>query len=57
VEMLVFGDNPHPIVRQLFTTPIPVHFNSSFLVNFLKATETMRQQKKYWLFFEESDYQ
>lgn len=53
VEMLVFGDNPHPIVRQLFTDPNTGAFNSSFLINFLKATETDEATKKYWLFFED----
>ena len=52
VEMLVFGDNPHPIVKQLFTDPKTGAFNESFLVNFLKATETDEATKKYWLFFE-----
>ena len=53
VEMLVFGDDPHPIVRQLFTDPQTGQFNESFLVNFLKATETDEATKKYWLFFED----
>jgi peptidyl-prolyl cis-trans isomerase D len=53
VEMLVFGDNPHPIVRQLFTDPSTGAFNESFLVNFLKATETDEATKNYWLFFED----
>ena len=53
VEMLVFGDNPHPIVRQLFTDPQTGAFNKSFLVNFLKATETDDNTKRYWLFFED----
>ncbi len=53
VEMLVFGDDPHPIVRQLFTDPETGTFNSSFLVNFLKATETDEATKNYWLFFED----
>jgi peptidyl-prolyl cis-trans isomerase D len=53
VEMLVFGDNPHPIVRQLFTDPSTGVFNESFLVNFLKATETDEATKNYWLFFED----
>ncbi|NLD64201.1 MAG: hypothetical protein GX646_09905 [Bacteroidales bacterium] len=53
VEMLVFGENPHPIVRQLFTDPNTGMFNSSFLVNFLKATETDDATKRYWLFFED----
>lgn len=53
VEMLVFGDDPHPIVRQLFSDPASGAFNSSFLVNFLKATETDEATKRYWLFFED----
>ncbi|MDF1559664.1 MAG: SurA N-terminal domain-containing protein [Bacteroidales bacterium] len=53
VEMLVFGDDPHPIVRQLFTDPETGAFNSSFLVNFLKATETDEATRNYWLFFED----
>jgi peptidyl-prolyl cis-trans isomerase D len=53
VEMLVFGENPHPIVRQLFTDPQTGVFNESFLVNFLKATETDEATKNYWLFFED----
>ncbi len=53
VEMLVFGDDPHPIVRQLFTDPNTGMFNASFLVNFLKATETDEATKRYWLFFED----
>jgi peptidyl-prolyl cis-trans isomerase D len=53
VEMLVFGDDPHPIVRQLFTDPETGTFNSSFLVNFLKATETDEATRNYWLFFED----
>jgi len=52
VEMMVFGDNPHPIVQQLFTDPQTGMFNKSFLVNFLKATETDEATKRYWLFFE-----
>lgn len=53
VEMLVFGDNPHPIVRQLFTDPQTGQFNKAFLVNFLKATENDDATKRYWLFFED----
>ncbi|HUW93006.1 MAG TPA: peptidylprolyl isomerase [Bacteroidales bacterium] len=53
VEMMVFGDNPHPIVQQLFTDPQTGMFNKSYLVNFLKATETDEATKRYWLFFED----
>ena len=53
VEMLVFGENPHPIVRQLFTDPSTGAFNESFLVKFLKDTETDDATKRYWLFFED----
>ena len=53
METLVFGENPHPIVRQLFTDPQTGMFNESFLINFLKATETDDATKRYWLFFED----
>src|SRR5664280_1858143 len=49
---LVLGNNPHPIVQQLFTDQKTGTFNKSFLVNFLKQTEVDETAKKYWLFFE-----
>jgi peptidyl-prolyl cis-trans isomerase D len=49
---LVFGNDPHPVVRQLFTDRQTGQFNKSFLVQFLKNTETDETAKKYWLFFE-----
>ncbi len=49
---LVLGNNPHQIVKQLFTDQQTGTFNKSFLVNFLKQTETDETAKKYWLFFE-----
>jgi peptidyl-prolyl cis-trans isomerase D len=49
---LVFGNNPHPIVRRIFSDSQTGQFNKSFLVNFLKSTETDENSKKYWLFFE-----
>ena len=49
---LVLGDDPHPIVRQLFTDRNTGIFNKSARVNFLKQTETEENAKKYWLFFE-----
>ncbi len=52
VDELVLGSNPHPIVTQLFTDRETGTFNKSFLVNFLKQTETDETAKKYWLFFE-----
>lgn len=53
VDELVLGNNPHPIVRQLFTDQQTGTFNKSFLVNFLKQTEVDETAKKYWLFFED----
>jgi peptidyl-prolyl cis-trans isomerase D len=53
LEELVMGNNPHPIVRQLFTDRQTNQFNQSFLVNFLKSTETDETSKTYWLFFED----
>jgi peptidyl-prolyl cis-trans isomerase D len=52
VDELVLGNNPHQIVQQLFTDQQTGLFNKSFLVNFLKQTETDETAKKYWLFFE-----
>ena len=52
VDELVLGNNPHPIVLQLFTDQQTGTFNKSFLVNFLKQTEVDETAKKYWLFFE-----
>ncbi len=52
LDELVLGDNPHPIVMQLFTDQKTGTFNKSFLVNFLKQTEIDESAKKYWLFFE-----
>jgi peptidyl-prolyl cis-trans isomerase D len=52
VDELVLGNQPHPIVQQLFTDQQTGTFNKSFLVNFLKQTEVDETAKKYWLFFE-----
>jgi peptidyl-prolyl cis-trans isomerase D len=52
VNDLVLGNKPHQIVQQLFTDQQTGTFNKSFLVNFLKQTETDETAKKYWLFFE-----
>ncbi len=52
VDELVLGNNPHPVVMQLFTDQKTGAFNKSFLVNFLKQTEVDETAKKYWLFFE-----
>ncbi|HUX97282.1 MAG TPA: peptidylprolyl isomerase [Bacteroidales bacterium] len=52
LDELVFGNNPHLIVQQLFTDQQTGEFNKSFMVNFLKQTEVDETAKKYWLFFE-----
>ncbi len=52
VDELVLGNDPHPIVRQLFTDQSTGFFNKSFLINFLKQIEIDETAKKYWLFFE-----
>ncbi len=52
VDELVLGNQPHPIVQQLFTDQKTGAFNKSLLVNFLKQTEVDPTAKKYWLFFE-----
>ncbi|MCJ7448299.1 MAG: SurA N-terminal domain-containing protein [Bacteroidales bacterium] len=53
VDELVLGNNPHPIVMQLFTDQTTGTFNKSFLVNFLKQIDLDENSKKYWLFFED----
>ncbi len=52
VEAMVLGDEPHPIVQQLFANRETGVLDKSFLVNFLKSTEYDPQAKSYWLFFE-----
>jgi peptidyl-prolyl cis-trans isomerase D len=52
LDELVLGNNPHQVVKQLFTDQQTGSFNKSFLVNFLKQTEVDETAKKYWLFFE-----
>ncbi len=52
-EEMVLGNNPHPIVQQLFTDRSTGVFNKSFLVNFLKQTESDETANRYWLFFED----
>jgi len=52
-EEMVLGNNPHPIVQQLFTDQSTGIFNKTFLVNFLKQTESDETANKYWLFFED----
>lgn len=53
VDNMVLGDEPHPIVQQLFANQETGILDKSFLVNFLKATEYDPQTKAYWLYFED----
>ena len=53
LDQMVLGNDPHPIVKQLFTDRKTGEFNKSFLVNFLKSIEVDETAKKYWLFFED----
>jgi peptidyl-prolyl cis-trans isomerase D len=53
LDDLVLGDNPHPIVLQLFTDRTTGVFNQSYLVNFLKQIELDETVRTYWLFFED----
>jgi len=48
VDELVLGNDPHPIVTQLFTDRSTGIFNKSFLVNFLKNLETDETARKYF---------
>ena len=53
LDELVLGDDPHPIVKQLFTDRTTGQFNKSARVNFLKQIDTVENAKKYWLFLED----
>jgi peptidyl-prolyl cis-trans isomerase D len=53
LDELVLGDDPHPIVKQLFSDRSTGVFNKSARVNFLKQIENDETAKKYWLFFED----
>ncbi len=53
LDNLVLGDDPHPIVLQLFTDQTTGQFNQSYLVNFLKQIELDESVRKYWLFLED----
>jgi peptidyl-prolyl cis-trans isomerase D len=53
LDNLVLGDDPHPIVLQLFTDQTTGVFNQSYLVNFLKQIEIDESVRTYWLFFED----
>ena len=51
---LVQGNNPHPIIQQLFRDPQTGQVNKSSVLTFLKSLETNAtpEQKSYWLFIE-----
>lgn len=52
---MIQGNNPHPIIRQLFTNPQTGEFNKSQLFQFLKAMDENQldeKQKDYWLYIE-----
>lgn len=53
VDDMVLGDEPHPIVQQLFANQETGMLDKSFLVNFLKAIDYDPQTKAYWLYFED----
>ncbi len=51
---LVQGNNPHPIIQQLFRNPKTGQVDKSTILKFLKSLETTAtpQQKSYWLYIE-----
>jgi peptidyl-prolyl cis-trans isomerase D len=51
---LVQGNNPHPIIRQLFQNPQTGQVDKSTIIQFLKNLETNAspEQKSYWLYIE-----
>ncbi len=52
---LVQGNNPHPIIQQLFKNPQTGTVDKSTVLQFLKSLETNAtpQQKSYWLYIED----
>ena len=51
---LVQGNNPHPIIQQLFKNPKTGQVDKSTIIQFLKSLETNATpaQKSYWLYIE-----
>lgn len=49
---LVQGNNPHPIIRNLFSDPQTGQINKSALIQFLKTLDNDPGQRAYWLFLE-----
>jgi peptidyl-prolyl cis-trans isomerase D len=51
---LVQGNNPHPIIQQLFKNPKTGAVDKAIIIQFLKSLETTAtaQQKSYWLYIE-----
>lgn len=51
---LVQGNNPHPIIQQLFKNPKTGQVDKATIIQFLKSLETNAtpQQKAYWLYIE-----
>ena len=51
---LVQGNNPHPIIQQLFKNPQTGQVDKTTILQFLKSLETSAspQQKSYWLYLE-----
>jgi peptidyl-prolyl cis-trans isomerase D len=51
---LIQGNDPHPIVKQLFTNPQTGQVDKSAILQFLKSLEgnATPQQKAYWLYIE-----
>jgi peptidyl-prolyl cis-trans isomerase D len=51
---MIKGNNPHPMVRQLFTNPQTGEFNRNALMGFLRNLDKglTAEQKQYWLYIE-----
>ena len=51
---LVQGNNPHPIIQQLFQNPQTGRVDKATIIQFLKSLETNAspEQKSYWLYLE-----
>jgi peptidyl-prolyl cis-trans isomerase D len=55
---MIQGENPHPIIRQIFSDPQTGMLNRSFMFDFIQRTlqEETSERKTFWLYIENEIY-
>ncbi len=55
---MIQGENPHPIIRQVFSDPQTGVLNRSFMFDFIQRTlqEEISERKTFWLYIENEIY-